>query len=345
MKSRVFISCGQHSQREIDIAARIKDLLKKRHFDPYVAKEVQNIFEINSGIIGELKNSDCYLFINFRREPMNDKYRGSLFSNQEFAVAYALGFDRIIVVNEKDVRPEGMLAYIGCNTKVFETAQECLDIVEDALNRSGWEPSYSRRLRAENVRPENLKYTHFTRELMDGCFLSIDIANGRPDIAAIETSGRLLGFRRAREKDFRSSLPHHRSLLKASCRNAFSHTVFPGSSESFNILFIGTVFSPERIISTGTSGTSGLSGERVTGVYLNSALDLIPNPPLPLESGEWVLMYEFCAIGFPPLRVELSLRYGPNDNPEAHILRQYTASGKIPPRSRSTWKLGGRTSL
>jgi hypothetical protein len=314
LKSRVFISCGQHSPREVAIAKRIGELLEHRGFEPYVAKEVQNVFEINSGIIGQLKNSDCYLLVNFRREQVDPSlHRGSLFSNQEFAVAYALGFDRIIVVNETGVKSEGMLGYIGCNTKALETDDECLIIVENALDRSEWEPSYSRRLRAENIRLESFQYKHFTGELMDGRFLSLDIANGRSDVAAAETSGRLLGFRRRGTQHWTPRSVYHRSLLKASGRSGFSHTIFPSSSESFNIAFLGTVI--------------GGPEQRADGVYLNSALDFTPNPPLPIEPGEWELLYQFLPIGFPPLCAEVCLRYGTFTDAEAQVLRQYTASG------------------
>jgi len=318
MRSRVFVSCGQHNEREVQIARKIADLLKSRGFDPYVAKEVQNVFEINSGIISELKNSDCYLLVNFRRELIETRrYRGSLFSNQEFAVAYALGFDRIIVVNEKDVESEGMLRYIGCNTDPFQTDEECLDIVKEALDRSGWEPTYSRRLWAENARFKRETYCNFMREQMDGRFLSIDIANRRPDIAAVEASGRLVGFGQAAEQGWQPSSPHHRSLLKASGRSGFSHTIFPGSSEAFNILFMGSI--------------SRNGKQYADGIYLNSALDLIPNPRLELEPGQWQLLYEFCAIGFPLLCVEVSLSYRTFDDAKAQILQQYTAAHSAQP--------------
>jgi hypothetical protein len=68
MRSRVFISCGQRLH-EREIARKIGKLLEKRGFDVYIAIDAQTIPEINAGIIGELKNSDCYLFINFRRVP------------------------------------------------------------------------------------------------------------------------------------------------------------------------------------------------------------------------------------------------------------------------------------
>src|SRR5437660_794267 len=99
MRSRVFLSCGQNPS-EKEVAGKIGALLRRRGFDVYIAIDVQTILEINTGIIRELKNSDCYLFVNFRRELIRDKYWGSLFSNQELAIAYALGFERLLVINQ-----------------------------------------------------------------------------------------------------------------------------------------------------------------------------------------------------------------------------------------------------
>jgi hypothetical protein len=73
MKSRVFVSCGQRP-REREVALALGELLKRRGFNVYLAINAQTILEINSGIIGELKNSDCYLFVNFCRDLIGDKY-------------------------------------------------------------------------------------------------------------------------------------------------------------------------------------------------------------------------------------------------------------------------------
>jgi hypothetical protein len=98
MKSKVFVSCGQRPD-EIEVARKVGNLLEGRGFKVYIAIDVQTILEINTGIIRELKDSDCYLFVNFRREQIGGEHRGSLFSNQELAIAYALGFERILVIN------------------------------------------------------------------------------------------------------------------------------------------------------------------------------------------------------------------------------------------------------
>jgi hypothetical protein len=78
MKSKVFLSCGQRAG-ERDVALRVGKLLETRGFDVYIAIDVQTILEINTGIIRELKDSDCYLFVNFVREPISGGYRDLCF--------------------------------------------------------------------------------------------------------------------------------------------------------------------------------------------------------------------------------------------------------------------------
>jgi hypothetical protein len=118
VKSKIFLSCGQRPGEKA-VALKLGKLLENRGFDVYIAIDVQTILEINAGIIHELKDSDYYLFVNFVREPVDGGHRGSLFSNQELAIAYSLGFERILVINQDGIRPEGMLAYIGVNSETF----------------------------------------------------------------------------------------------------------------------------------------------------------------------------------------------------------------------------------
>jgi hypothetical protein len=46
-------------------------------------------------------------------------------------------------------------------------------------------------------------------------------------------------------------------------------------------------------------------------------------PPYP---GKWELRYQFYAIGFPPLCVEVGLRFDTFSHATARMLRQYTAT-------------------
>ena len=95
MPAKVFISCGQASPAEKQITDSLAKWFSSQGFSPYVAIQVQSILDLNGGIIGNLKTSDYYLFVNLRRERLKrfprSEYRGSLFTNQELAIAYALG--------------------------------------------------------------------------------------------------------------------------------------------------------------------------------------------------------------------------------------------------------------
>jgi hypothetical protein len=316
MKAKVFLSCGQRLEEKA-VSSALQELLQRRGFDVYVAISAQTILEINAGIIGELKNSDCYLFVNFRRDIVGEGYRGSLFSNQELAIAYALGFERILVVNQEDLLAEGMLRYIGINTETFKDFQDCCAVVERAIERSGWTPEYGRRLRADNLR--------FSEELiaygnLAGRFLYIDLRKGRPDIAALEATGRLCELGQGR--DLQPS--PIRSPLKATARPGFSHTIFPRSHEAFDLLCVG-----QRIteLTWNVPATSGaFQGPPIAhqdyGVYLNSALDVVGASKLPIAEGVWRLQYEFYAIGFPLLSVLIEVDLQDWSSPSARIISQ-----------------------
>ena len=308
MNSRIFLSCGQRKD-EIEVARQIERMLIDRNFKVYVAGNVQSIFEINSGIIGELKNSDCFVLVNFCRERLGwweRKFRGSLFSNQEFAIAYALRFERILVINQKGFKPEGMLCYFGCNTEEFENYRDCVVVVERALDQTGWQPDYSRRLRAGQVQvSRKIHYTNQETGIdLTGDMFLLDIHNKRPDIAALEATGRLVSYKPNLSTD--EICPKFRSALKAAGKPGFSHTIFPRSHEAFDLLCIGE--------SRHTPGAQH--------VYLNSALDLAPTPHLEITNGVSELKYEFCSIDFPVLTVVIELVWPQDEPPSAKLLTQ-----------------------
>ncbi len=303
MRSKVFLSCGQRPG-EKQVAAKIGDLLEKRGFEVYIAIDVQTVLEINTGIIRELKNSDCYLFVNFCREVIDRKYyRGSLFSNQELAIAYAEGFERILIINQEGVLREGMLSFIGVNTETFVDFDDCCAAVERALDRARWTPDYSRRLRADRPRFSDgiISFGNLI-----GRFLYLDVLNGRPDIAALEATARLSQFGPAGSSLKPSPI---RSPLKATARPGFAHTIFPKSFEAFDLLCVGRY-----------------GQEPDPGVFLNTAYDFAAAPRIPVSVGVWWFRYEFFAIDFPVLAVLIELTLTDWNAPRATIVNQ-----EIPP--------------
>lgn len=284
---------------------------------------MQTILEINQRIIDELKNSDCFLFVNFRREKLSDEsFRGSLFSNQELAIAYCLGFEQLLVVNQRGVASEGLLRYMGINTPMFGGYEDCVNVVESVLGKAGWRNDYSRRLRAGALHTATTQYNAATG-LLTGVFLHLDIHNGRPDVAALECTTRL-----ARLKHNGAWIDSPiRSPLKATGRNAYAHTIFPKSHEAFDILVVGSYLAPYTPVPSAsgltTMPTSGSNhGSFSSGVFLNSAFDAVPAPSLPITVGAWELEYEIVAIGFPRLTVSVRVDLTEHSMVEARVASQ-----------------------
>ena len=89
-KARVFINCGQAKNAdELVTASKIKNRLTELGFDPYVAVEEQSLRGLTDNIFERLKNSEYFVFIDFKREAVSGTQccRGSLFSHQELALA------------------------------------------------------------------------------------------------------------------------------------------------------------------------------------------------------------------------------------------------------------------
>ena len=318
MSCKVFVSCGQGREEERAVAEQIGCILRDRGFEPYIAKDVQTIFDLNSGIVGELKSSDCFLFVNFRRDELaqaNEKertgpgFRGSLFSNQELAIAYALGFDRILIVNQADVRREGMLQFMVANTETFVDYADCPSVVARELDRSGWDCRFSRNLQTGTLSRAQL----VTYGRLEGNFWHLDIHNLRPDIAALECTAKLSHL----AKDMENWQPSpNQSPLKATGRQGFAHTIFPNSHEAFDLFCNGALTdNPYEVMTTSTGFftppvSGSMAGTEWRGerhVYLNNALDVQEPQPLPITPGAWRLRYAIYAIAFPLLTVDVYL--------------------------------------
>lgn len=281
MPAQVFISCGQATERERLAAAKVKSALQDLGFDVYVAIEAQSIEDVNSGIIRQLERSDYYLFIDFAREILvaPDAARGSLFTNQELAIAYVFGFEHVLFFQETGVQLEGLLRYLGANPARFESTVELAAQVRSVVEKR-WSASYSRHLVA--TRPSWSEGLIRTPTLL-GRFLYVDIENRRPHTAAFDTMARL---------EFISSvgagrrLCGNRSPLKITGQPGFSQVIWPSSHGAFDVLMV--------------------DGKHPDRVFLHNALDVLPQPII-VGTGQYVLDYAVLARGFPVLRFSIEL--------------------------------------
>jgi hypothetical protein len=296
MPAKVFISCGQGIAQERDVARQLDQWFASQGFQPYVAIEVQSILDLNAGIIGELKTSDYYLFVNFRREEVTafagtKFYRGSLYTNQELAIAYALGFDHMLLINQKNATPEGVFKFIVTNIPEFDDYSDVLPKVQQAVSKAGWRADYTRQLLATNLRlAQPVQYTDHTGSRAIRT-LHVDIRNERPDIGAVGCIARLARLGMAGQP---LQISPDRSLLKVTGLPAYEQTVWPKNHGAFDLLGI--------IVQTGSH------------VFLNSALDVSPRQAIIANPGNYHLEYEVFSQGFPPLNIKVLLNLTGNIN-------------------------------
>jgi len=120
LRAQVFISCGQREDLgEVEVADRLAAALAKAGFEPYVATKQQTLRGLKENIFERLAESEYFLFVDFRREQIAETepalYRGSVFSQQELAVAAHLDIE-VIAFQEEGVKLlEGILAFMQAN--------------------------------------------------------------------------------------------------------------------------------------------------------------------------------------------------------------------------------------
>lgn len=299
-RAKVFVSCGQRGDGEIESSEAIASLLGDKGFEPYVAKKVHTLMDINGDIIDALKSSDYYLFVNFRREQVVPDvgsppfYRGSVFTNQELAIAYAMEFgkENLLMLNEKGVEREGLLGYFGVNTPEFSDASNLLSVLESSLDNAKWCPEFSRQLVPSGViNPSQVIEYRVGGWHYHSRIFRVRINNNRHDRAALNATLRFRS-KTTSQPPVSVQVTHvERADLKVSGRGVYATAIWPQSFVDFDLLGVDRD-SPN--------------------VFLHSNTDIAPIQPLLAGPGNFRLEYELFAENFPKLRFEVDLRLPEN---------------------------------
>ena len=156
LRARIFISCGQSKQSDEDqIAREIGNRLRYLGFDAYVAVEVQDLHGLRENIFEELRKSEYFLFVDFKRDSLGDSglHRGSLFSNQELAIASLLEID-VVAFREKGVKPQdGLMQFLQVNPKEFSDKSMLPDAVVGVVQQRGWKSNWKNELALTATQP------------------------------------------------------------------------------------------------------------------------------------------------------------------------------------------------
>jgi len=152
-KARVFISCGQsRGTSEELIANELKSRLIEEGYDAYVAINDQTTEGLKENILAKLSESEYFIFIDFKREELvsasgtNREFRGSLFANQELAIAISQN-KRIMAFQEAGiVQTDGMLKVVQVNPICFpDRAGIIARVIGEVRSRTAhglWDPKW-----------------------------------------------------------------------------------------------------------------------------------------------------------------------------------------------------------
>lgn len=144
VKSRIFLSCGQRPE-ERKVVEDIKQSLESE-YEVYVATQQHTPEGFKENIFRHLENSEYFLFIDFKREELSGKkghlcFRGSLFSNQELALASYLGLD-ILPFQENGVEEhKGIMQFVMANPISFTNKEALPSLVIKEVKKqwkTGW---------------------------------------------------------------------------------------------------------------------------------------------------------------------------------------------------------------
>jgi hypothetical protein len=155
--SRVFISCGQKPD-ELEVANRVSEMLEGLGFKPHIAAQVHSTKALRENIFEQLRDTEYFLFVDFRREMMIRVRpwpwlvrRGSLFSHQELAIASFLDLN-ILAFQEGGVSPlDGMLGQLQVNAIPFTNRSALPDLIRKAVTEEAWQNNWRNQLALEEV--------------------------------------------------------------------------------------------------------------------------------------------------------------------------------------------------
>lgn len=291
MAGKVFISCGQRPGTERGAAEKVAEILKKEFgLNTYLAFKIQGLEDIMT-ITKELRASDYYLFIDFKREMKGEsELASSLFTHQELALAHHLGFQEMIALQQEGAPFEGFIKYVLSNPEHFTDEQNLFIKIRQLVKQRQWNLSYSRNLVVSDVGfTPPLSYADHTVSAIQRIY-HVKVENRRPDVAAVGTICVLNYI--VDKSNGNKIIPFDRSYLKWAGQRGYERTILPNDHGIIDAFAIHT---------------------NRPGLILHSLRDTPREPIVPEGNGEYELFYKLFSQGFP--LVEFSIKVNINWRP------------------------------
>lgn len=294
MSGKVFISCGQRPGTERNTAEKIAEILRKEfQLVPYLAFKIQGMEDIMT-ITRELRSSDYYLFIDFKRERKDESELScSLFTHQELALAHHLGFQEVIALQQKEAPFEGFIKYVLSNPEHFTDQEDLLRKIRQLVKKREWNPSYSRNLVISDVGfTPPLSYTDHAGSAIQRVY-QVKVENRRPDVASVGTI--CIVDYIVNKSNGEKIIPFDRSYIKWAGQHGYERTILPNDHGIIDAFAIQT----DR-----------------PGLFLHSLRDTPRDPIVPAVNGGYELFYKVFSQGFPLVEfsIKVNINWRPRDS-------------------------------
>ncbi len=280
MAGTVFLSCGQND-RELAIAEHVAVMLREPPFGltVFIARSTNNLLSLNNDVLSKLSYADYVIFVNFCRA--GEDFPGSLYAHQELAMTLAVGHRQLLIYSEVGAPTTGLVSFVVQNRPAFKNTAELLEQVRADVTQEQWNPHYSRFLCATELQVRRgISFSDGAGNFLAGTAIGAVIHNGSRDLQ--ETVMITL-----EKLDGKAPEYHFRSPLKVSGQRRYDAAIPPEASVIFDTFMDGTRTSAPL---------------KSDGVFLVSALDLAPLPPLIADKEDHVTQFRIDARGRPPIR-------------------------------------------
>ena len=248
-RAKIFLSCGQAAKNERRFATGLQKTLHEKYgFEVFVAAKESTIKELDRELLDHLKTSDYFLCVNFARELVSDQktkecfFRGSLYTNQEIAMAAAVGFQSndMIILSDIKVARDGLLKNIVRNDCDFSALAQLDALIAEKIKEREWNCRYSRSIKLVDVQfndgPQNwTELSRHTGQARRDWLAWLDVRNMRKDFVATNCMLHLKRILNGEQKELPNNEPYP---LKGCWVNTFSHTIFPGETVRFDLLAV-----------------------------------------------------------------------------------------------------------
>jgi hypothetical protein len=198
-RALVFISCGQRKGTDEEkIANDVAEVLQAAGFEPYISIREQTQRGLKENIFDRLERAEYFVFIDFKRELMTgideevaNYHRGSLFSNQELAIASFRDIPSIFFQEEGVKTEDGLMHFLQTNCHSFSDRNKVAQLVDRKVKEVGWSSSSRNKLIIETPsipfttairRPQNIeaRFYHLSvnnlhnRKTAKNCFVYLE---------------------------------------------------------------------------------------------------------------------------------------------------------------------------